>query len=322
MSPRSEILPPDAGYVILAGPTASGKTALALRLAEDFDAEIVSADSMMVYRHMDIGTAKPDRETLARIPHHLVDIKDPDEHYDAALFSRMAASTLAGIRSRGRRAIVAGGTGLYLRALEKGLVEAPPRDPRLRRELEAAADEKGTAWLFAELLKVDPDAGEKIMPGDRVRIIRALEIFRGTGVPASVLRKSHGFRRPGTGALFLVLDVPGETLRRSIARRAARMVEQGLIEETEKLMAMGYQESLKPMKALNYRHACRYLDGSLDRQALLRSMETDTWHFARRQMNWFRSENGTEFVAAEYVTVRARAARYFEKWRTREAGNI
>ena len=322
MSPRSETLPADAGYVILAGPTASGKTALALMLAEDFGAEIVSADSMMVYRHMDIGTAKPDRETLARIPHHLVDIMNPDEHCDAALFCRMAASALAGIRSRGRRAIVAGGTGLYLRALEKGLVEAPPRDPQLRRELEAAADEKGTAWLFAQLMKVDPDAVEKIKPNDRVRIIRALEIYRGTGVPASVLRRSHGFRRPGTGALFLVLDVPRDTLRTSIARRAARMVDSGLIEETEKLKVMGYKENLKPMKALNYRHACRYLDGSLDRQGLLSAMETDTWHFARRQMNWFHSENDAEFIEAEVVTVRARVARYFEGWRTREAGNI
>jgi tRNA dimethylallyltransferase len=313
MSHRSETHPADAGHVILAGPTASGKTALALRLAEDFDAEIISADSMMVYRHMDIGTAKPDRETLARIPHHLVDILNPDEHYDAALFSRMASSTLADIRSRGRRAIVAGGTGLYLRALEKGLVQAPPRDPQLRRELESAADEKGTGWLFAQLMKVDPEAGEKISPHDRVRIIRALEIYRGTGVPATVLRRSHGFRRPGTGALFLVLDVPRETLRKSIALRAVRMVESGLIEETEKLKVMGYNESLKPMKALNYRHACRYLEGTLDRQGLLSAMETDTWHFARRQINWFKSEKDVEFIPAEYGCVRARLASTFDR---------
>jgi tRNA dimethylallyltransferase len=310
MDRQQEEAPMTVPHVVLAGPTAAGKTDLSIRLAREFHAEIISADSMMVYRRMDIGTAKPGPAERAEVVHHLIDIVDPDEHFDAALFRQAALETMRSLASRGRRAMVVGGTGLYLRALERGLVRAPARNTRLRHELEALADEKGTPYLFGELIKVDPEAGEKISPTDRVRIIRALEIFRGSGVPASALRRRHGFRSGSRSCLFLVLDLPRDRLRERIRQRARLMVEQGLVAETEKLLEMGYTSSLKPMKALNYRHAIRYLEKRIDRQELLWQMERDTWHFARRQLNWFRSEPEVEFIEPDYETMRKRIAIY------------
>jgi len=297
-------------HVVLAGATASGKTDLAIRLARELDAEIISADSMMVYRHMDVGTAKPGPAERADIPHHLIDIVNPDEHFDAALFRRSALESMQAIASRRRPVLVVGGTGLYLRALERGLVRAPARNSRLRRELEALADEKGTEHLFRELLKVDPEAGDKIAPADRVRIIRALEIFHGSGIPASALRRKHGFGTGAQAGLYLVLSLPRDLVRRRIRERAQAMVEHGLVEETEKLLAMGYTSDLKPMKALNYRHAVAYLEGRIDRPGLLWQMEKDTWHFARRQLNWFRSEPGVEFIEPDGEAIKRRMAKY------------
>jgi tRNA dimethylallyltransferase len=297
-------------HVVIAGATATGKTDLAMELARELHAEIVSADSMMVYRHMDIGTAKPGPAQRADIAHHLIDIVDPDEHFDAALFRQSAHETMQAIASRGRLALVVGGTGLYLRALERGLVKAPARNDRLRCELEALAREKGTGHLFAELIKVDPEAGKKISPADRVRIIRALEIFHGSGVPASTLREEHGFRSRAHAGLFLVLSLPRDRLRERIGQRAKAMVEQGLLAETEKLLAMGYKSDLKSMKALNYRHAIMYLEKRVGRQELLARMEKDTWHFARRQLNWFRSEPGAEFVEPNSEIILKRIEKY------------
>jgi len=297
-------------HVVLAGATASGKTDLAVRLALEFNAEIISADSMMVYRHMDVGTAKPGPAERAGVPHHLVDVVNPDEHFDAALFRHSALEIMQAVASRRRPVLVVGGTGLYLRALERGLVRAPARNSRLRRELEALADEKGTEHLFRELLRVDPEAGEKISPRDRVRIIRALEIFHGSGVPASTLRREHGFSNGTQAGLYLVLGLPRDRLRERIKDRARAMVDQGLVAETEKLLAMGYTSDLNPMKALNYRHAVKYLAKQVDKRELVWQMEKDTWHFARRQLNWFRSEPGVEFVDPDCEAIRKRIAKY------------
>ncbi len=291
-------------YVIIAGPTASGKTDLAMQLSQSFAVEIVSADSMMVYRGMDIGTAKPNPRQRKVVPHHLIDILDPDEHYDAATFSLMASDCIARINASGRLPLVVGGTGLYLRALERGLVVAPPRNETLRRHLSDLAAEKGKEFLYRRLIEVDPDSAAKISSTDLVRIIRALEIFHGTGTRASRLREAHGFRTKTAYSLYLVLDMPGSELRERIRRRAQWMIENGLVEEVRKLLAMGYGRNLKPMRALGYRHAIKFLDGRSDEQKLLDEMDKDTWRFARRQIRWFRSEADAIFVPRDLGKVR------------------
>lgn len=300
-------------HVIIAGPTASGKTELALQLAGELNAEIISADSMMVYRFMDIGTAKPDAEQRTKIPHHLIDILKPDEHYDAALFRKMALEKTAEISGRGRSIFIVGGTGLYLRALERGLVSAPARNRKLRDELHALADDKGLDHLYGRLLKIDPDAEEKITPKDRVRIIRALEIYHGTGIPATKLRKAHGFKDSGANSLFLILDIPREKLRDRIRERARWMISNGLIEEVETLKGKGYNSSLKAMQALNYRHAWQFISGTIDLHEMLWKMEKDTWHFARRQMNWFRSETEVEFVEPNIDNIKNRIEKFLNE---------
>ncbi len=284
------------GCVFLAGPTASGKTSLAVDLALRLGAEIVSADSMLVYRHLDIGTAKPSAAERRGVVHHLVDVLDPDGHYDAARFRRDALGVLADLARRSVPALVVGGTGLYLRALRHGLAPTPPADAAYREEIEGRAARQGTAALHDELEAVDPAAAARIHPNDLVRIQRALEIIHTTGRPASDVRGEHGFREPELDALYLVLELPGEALRDRIRRRAAAMVEAGLLDEVRRVLDMGYGPGLRPLQAINYRHAIAHLDGEYDREQMLERMENETWQFSRRQRRWFRSETGVRHV--------------------------
>jgi tRNA dimethylallyltransferase len=303
-------LPP---CVFLAGATATGKTALAVELALRLGAEVVSADSMLVYRHMDIGTAKPTVEERRGVAHHLVDVVDPDEHFDAARYRRRALSVLAGLADRGVPAVVAGGTGLYLRALRWGLAEAPGADPAFRDRLGRWADREGTAALHARLSRVDPETARSVHPHDLVRIERALEIHHVTGRPASALRAEHGFRDQELDALVLVLDVPGPELRRRIRLRAERMVERGLVDEVKRLEAMGYGPELRPLRALNYRHAREHLEGRVGAAGMVERMATDTWRFSRRQRRWFRAEPGARTVEPRVGVVEALARSHLER---------
>lgn len=286
-------LPP---CVFLAGPTASGKTGLGVELALALGADVVSADSMLVYRHLDIGTAKPTEQERRGVAHHLVDVVDPDEHYDAARYRSDALGVLGDLAARSVPALVVGGTGLYLRALRHGLVPTPPADPALREEIEARAARLGTAALHEELSRVDPGAAGEIHPNDLVRIQRALEIFHTTGRPASELRGEHGFGEPQIDALYLVLDLPGETLRERIRRRAMAMVEAGLLDEVRGVLDRGYGRDVRPLQALNYRHALAHLDGEYDLETMLERMENETWQFSRRQRRWFKSETDARHV--------------------------
>lgn len=291
IDPRN--LPP---CVFLAGPTASGKTSLAVHLASRMGAEVVSADSMLVYRHMDIGTAKPTLEERRGVAHHLMDVVDPDEHYDAATFRRQALEVLSDLAARRVPAIVAGGTGLYLRSLRWGLAEAPGADMEYRRELENRARREGTQKLHDELRAVDARSAQDIHPNDLVRIQRALEIHHVTGRPASVVRAEHGFSEPTLDALYVVLDVPGPELRERIRTRAESMVQGGLVEEVEALVERGYGPELRPMQALNYRQALSFLGGEYDRDTMVERMSTETWQFSRRQKRWFRGEDGARMM--------------------------
>lgn len=277
--------------LVIAGPTASGKTALAVQLAQRLGAEIVSADSQQVYRHFDIGMAKPSREELAAVPHHLVDVVEPTEAFSAVRFSTLADAAIADIHARGKHVIVCGGTGLYLRVLLHGAVEAPSRDDALRAELEKLESEA----LHAKLKAVDPVTAERLPVPDRVRIIRALEIHALTGKPASQHREAHSFTPERYAYELLVLSPPREAVYAAINARTQRMFDAGLVEETRALVERGFRATA-PMRAVGYAQALEVVDGTLTREQAIVDTAQATRHFAKRQLTWFKKEKGARFV--------------------------
>ncbi len=273
---------------MITGPTASGKTRLAIEVAEAVGGEIVSADSMQVYRHLDIGTAKPTARERGRVPHHLIDVADPDEAFHAARFLSEADRVIADIAGRGRVAVVCGGTALYLKALLHGLAPAPGRDPEVRAELEARWDRGEREALCRELARVDPEAARRLHPNDRTRIVRALEVWRVTGRPMSVFHRGHAFAPVRYRALMVGLRIDREALYRKIDARVVSMVEAGWVEEVRRVLSMGYGANLPPLQAIGYRQICSHL---LERRPLdqaVAEIQQKTRRFAKRQMTWFR----------------------------------
>lgn len=297
--------------IVILGPTAVGKTELALDLASEFSGEIISADSMQVYRHLDIGTSKPSVRQRERVPHHLIDVVDPDEEFSAARFNETASAIIGELV--GRKAVfVVGGTGLYIRTLTGGLIDGPGED--LRRRYREALEGEDRERLHGRLRRLDPGAAERIHPRDRVRIVRALETAELTGEPISEKQRRHGFRDIRYEALKIGLYRDREDLYRRIDSRAVRMVEAGLIGETGKVLGMGYRENLKLLRTLGYRHFIRHLKGEMSLDDALRCMQRDTRHYARRQMTWFRGESGIEwFHPAEADAVRARIEEFLRR---------
>lgn len=294
-SPSPHGSPP---LIIIGGPTAAGKTALALALAEGLGGEIVAADSLQVYRYLDIGTAKPSLEDRQRVPHHLIDVVDPDESFTAKDYERLALEAIAKIRGRGRLPIVVGGTGLYIRALLYGIFPGPGEDPALRSALYQEAQELGSEGLHRRLQEVDPKAASKIHPHDLFRIVRALEVYLLTGRPISEHQKDY--RRPQLKPLvYMGLKRKREVLYRLIEERVDRMIEKGLLQEVEGLLRMGYTKALKPMQSLGYRHLIEHLEGiySLDQAVAL--FKRDSRRYAKRQMTWFTKEEGIEWAEVE-----------------------
>ncbi len=283
--------PVDCPVIVLVGPTAVGKTELSFRLAEQFNCEIVSMDSMQVYRGMDIGTAKPSIEERARIPHHLIDIADPDEQYDAARFVRDALDAIEEIAARRKTALLTGGTGLYLKALFEGLFDALPADKAVRERLQARLKEEGRAALHAELCRIDPAVGARIHPNDTQRLLRGLEIFQASGRTWTELIEEH--KQAGQGravfsrAYLAGLHCPKQELHERIAKRTLAMIEGGLIEEVEQLRQIGYSPELASMQAIGYRHVNRFLDGEWTQAEMLEQLVLDTRRYAKRQMTWF-----------------------------------
>ncbi len=293
--------------IIILGPTAVGKTDLSLDLASEFNGEIISADSMQVYRHLDIGTSKPSPQERERVPHHLIDVVNPDEEFSAARFNEMARGIIGDLA--GRKAVfVVGGTGLYVRTLTGGLIEGS--DAELRKRYREKLEREDGESLHGRLRRLDAPAAERIHPRDRVRIVRALEEAELTGEPISAKQRRHGFRDIRYEALRIGLYRDREELYRRIDSRAAQMVEAGLVGETEKILRMGYNEKNKPLQTLGYRHFIHYLKGGVALEEALRSMQRDTRHYARRQMTWFRREAAIEWFhpgEADAVNARVRA---------------
>jgi tRNA dimethylallyltransferase len=281
--------------VFVLGPTASGKSAVALALAARLPVEIVSVDSAQVYRGMDIGTAKPDRATRERVPHHLVDLIDPVEAYSAARFAREARVAMDGISARGRLPLLVGGTMLYVKALTEGLSALPEARPELRRELEARAAASGWPALHAELAKLDPATAARLAPGDSQRIGRALEVCLATGVPMSSLlaRREAG---PGHRVLMVSLEPSDRAvLHQRIAVRFRQMLDAGLVEELRALrLRFALAPTLPAMRAVGYRQAWEFLDGAIDAAALEAQGIAATRQLAKRQLTWLRSMTAVE----------------------------
>ena len=291
----------DCPVIVLVGPTAVGKTALSFRLVEQFNCEIISMDSMQVYRGMDIGTAKPSLEERAAVAHHLIDIADPDEQYDAARFVADALAAIEKIAARNKTVLLTGGTGLYLKALLEGLFEALPADKAIRDRLQARLAKEGRAALHAELGRIDPAAGARIHPNDTQRLLRGLEIFQACGRTWTELVEEQ--KRAGQGgAVFSRVFQAGlrckkTELHERIARRSVAMLDSGLIEEVERLRQEGYGPELASMQAIGYRHGNKFLDGEWSRAEMTEQLIIDTRKYAKRQMTWFSANKELHWFA-------------------------
>jgi tRNA dimethylallyltransferase len=289
--------------VFVVGPTASGKSAAAMALATEFNGEIINADSMQVYRHMDIGTAKPSKAERARIPHHLIDVADPDEDFTAARFSEEASAAIADISGRGRLSIVAGGTGLYMRALLGGIFKGPGRDEALRKKLLALEPEE----LYARLKEADPAAAEKIHPNNLMRVVRAVEVYELTGEPISRLQTEHAFSERRFDALKLGMRLERDELYQRINERAEHMVEAGLEKEARGLLAMGYTPDLKPMRGLGYKEMVSYINGECALDEAIALIKQRTRNYAKRQLTWFGRDREVEwFKPGEVIGMKER----------------
>jgi tRNA dimethylallyltransferase len=276
-------------FVAVLGPTASGKSALGLALAERLGGEIVACDSQQVYVGMDIGTDKPTREDRRRVPHHALDLCHPDQPFHAARWAALARTAIQGIAGRGRLPIVVGGTGLYYRALTAGLFEAPPPDPALRARHRELTDREGIEALRARLMAVDPEAAAAIAARDFVRLSRALEIFEQTGVPITTLRRQATPPRD-LAPTVLLLDPPLAASRARIAARVGAMMAAGFLDEVRTLHAAGYGPTLRPLQALGYQQMGAVLAGRLSLAAAGEETVRATAAYARRQRTWFRKE--------------------------------
>jgi tRNA dimethylallyltransferase len=272
--------------VVILGPTGSGKTALSLHLAEQFGGEIVSCDSVAVYRGMDLGTAKPSLEERARIPHHLIDVADPDQPFTAGEYSRQARAALSEIATRGRLPIVTGGTGLYLRALTDGLFPGPERQSELRQRLEWSRARHGGGWLHRVLGRLDPVSAARIHENDTAKLIRAIEVCVAGGKPMSAAQVRDPLR--GFRILRIGLNPPREVLYENLNSRAAAMFSAGLVEETRGLLAR--YGPVKALDSLGYRQALAVLDGTLSKDAAVEAAQQGHRNYSKRQMTWFRHE--------------------------------
>ncbi len=310
--PAAAGLPP---AILLLGPTASGKSALALEIAQRFPVEIVSVDSAQVYRGMNLGTAKPAAAERAAVPHHLIDVLDPDRSYSAAQFRNDAARLLREIAGRGRVPLLVGGTMLYFKALREGLSNLPQADAAVRAALEAEAREQGWAALHAELARIDPAAAARIKPGDAQRIQRALEVFRVSGKPLSALQGARVADTPPFRFVALAL-IPSDraVLHRRIERRFEAMLAAGLVEELAALRRKyALDPSLPSMRCVGYRQAWEHLEGACDRATLRERGIYATRQLAKRQLTWLRAMEEPKIFDCLEPGLGAQVLRYLEE---------
>ncbi len=283
--------------LVIVGPTASGKSNLSLEVAGKFGAEIVSVDSMLVYKGMDIGTAKPTAAELSSVPHHMIDIVGPEAEFSAADYRKRASAAIEDITARGKRALVAGGTGLYLRALLEGIFEGPSRDNELRREFARIIERDGPGVLHAELAGVDPEAAARIHPNDATRIVRALEVYRITGRSISSLQREQAVAESPYETLKIGLNKERSELYADINRRVDAMMEAGLLEEVRGLLHKGYSSRLRPMQALGYKEMVSHIEGGAGLSEAIEALKKNTRNFAKRQLTWFGKDKEIRWFA-------------------------
>jgi len=300
--------------IVVCGPTGIGKTATAIAIAEAEQGEIIGADSMQIYRHMNIGTAKPTEEERARAVHHLVDVADPDEDFDAARFSKMADRVIGNLVEKGILPVVAGGTGLYIKALTRGLFKSDAGDPDVRAQLKKAVDESGLEALHLELERVDPETAGRLHRHDRYRVLRALEVYRATGRTMAQLQADHGFADQKYRCLKIGLTMDREKLYARINRRVDAMLDEGLEAEVRRLLDMGFAPDLKAMQSIGYRHMAAYINGRVGREEMVETLKRDTRRYAKRQFTWFRADKEIHwFQLEDTARILALVRRFREK---------
>jgi tRNA dimethylallyltransferase len=282
--------------VVIVGPTAVGKSRVAIEIAKRLDSEILTADSRQVYRGLNVGTDKPPVSARQDIPHHLIDLVDPDEPFNAGLFQRHAIRLIEDLHQRRALPLIVGGTGLYVRILLRGLCEAPPSDPGLRAQLCEEAREQGPTRLYERLAAADPITAAKLHPRDTSKVIRALEVKHLSGIPLSSFQAEHGFSERPFSALVIGLNRERQQLYRRIEERIEWQLANGLLDETRDLLAQGYRPDSAAMTGLGYRHVAAHLAGDYGQEEMVRLFKRDTRRYAKRQMTWFRREPGASWL--------------------------
>ncbi len=299
--------------IIICGPTGVGKTSVAIQIAQQFNGEIVGADSMQIYRHMDIGTAKPDPEEMKLVRHHLIDVADPKEEFDAGRYIEAADQAIEDIVSRGKIPIITGGTGLYIKALLNGLFRSEPVCIKTLAQLTRELEEKGGQALHEKLANYDPKAADKIHPNDSFRVIRALEVFQTTGRRISDRQEGHCFKDRRYKGLKIGLFMEREKLYDRINQRVDMMMNKGLLNEVLSLVEKGYSFNLKPMQSIGYKHMSMFIKNEVDLPEAIRLLKRDTRRYAKRQFTWFHKDkdivwlkpsenNHTENLIKEFLT--------------------
>ena len=298
--------------IAVMGPTAVGKTSLVLQLARDVGGEIVNADSMQIYRLMDIGTAKPTITDREEVTHHLLDIIDPDQDFDANRYSQLAREVIRSLARQGKIAIIVGGTGLYLKAVFHGLFPGAFSDPVIRQRLHKEAEKDGGSELYQRLQEVDSTTAQRLHPHDLFRIIRALEVWECSGRPMSVLHREHGFRDRPFRTQKIGLNRPRSELYERIDRRVEEMMATGLLDEVKGLLNRGYGPRLRSMQALGYRHMIQHLQDGVEIEKVIRTMKQDTRRYAKRQMTWFRRDQEINWFHPEAVDIVGLARKFLD----------
>jgi tRNA dimethylallyltransferase len=277
--------------IVICGPTALGKTSIGIDLAETYNGEIVGADSMQIYRHMNIGTAKPTPDEQSQVPHYMIDIVDPDEHFDARQFAIMAHEKIMDIHSRSVSPLVVGGTGLYIKALLHGLFDAKPAYSDVRTRLKQEAEMHGTGFLHERLSKQDSATAKRIHPNDTYRILRALEVYELTGKTISELQGVHRFTDNPFRVLKIGLHMDREVIYDRINRRVDAMIDSGLVDEVKGLLDKGYSADLNSMQSIGYRHMVEFIEGHSSWEEAQRTLKRDTRRYAKRQLTWFKADS-------------------------------
>ena len=277
--------------IIICGPTGIGKTTVAIDLAQHLEGQIVGADSLQVYKYMDIGTAKPTAAEQARVVHHLVDFVEPDESFDAAQYAAKAREKIIELDQQRITSFVVGGTGLYIKALLYGLFDEKVSDPEIRDRLKAEADTHGIQSLYERLGRLDSETANRLHPNDTYRILRALEVIEATGQAISKHHKKHGFFDQPFESLKIGLEMDRTILYERINRRVDAMISDGFLDEVKGLMARGYSADLKPMQSIGYRHMVDYIEGRLSWEECVRTMKRDHRRYAKRQLTWFGADS-------------------------------